>query len=182
VIDFKEAVEAIAKRIIESNYQSIGYIGGFEEVDHQVYLGERREIVFRDYLKKQGYYQKAFFHTGNFSLESGYQIMRSILTKNTYANVYFCANDSIAMGALRAIHEANLTVPDDIAIIGFNDTAMSAYMSPPLTTMKVYTLTLGEEALESIIERINRRTLPIKKIVPTKFIERATFKVGVTHD
>jgi LacI family transcriptional regulator len=179
VIDFKKAVSEIADVVVASGHTNIGYIGGTEEVDHALYLGERREIVFKERLKTHKRFNPTHFHSGSFSLDSGYEIMREILQSQDFASVYFCANDSIAMGALRAIHERGLSIPNDIAIIGFNDSSMSAYMSPPLTTVKVYTMLLGEEALESILERIKRRLIPIRKIVPTTLIYRTSFKKGM---
>lgn len=179
VIDFKKAVSEIADVVVAEGHTHIGYIGGTEEVDHALYLGERRETVFKERLMEHQRFNPAHFHSGSFTLDSGYHIMRDILKSQTIASVYFCANDSIAMGALRAIHERGLSIPNDIAIIGFNDSSMSAYMSPPLTTVKVYTMLLGEEALESILERIKRRLIPIRKIVPTTLIYRTSFKKGM---
>ena len=96
--------------------------------------------------------------------------------KKEKAEAYFCANDSIALGALRAINEKGLCVPQDIGLVGFNDNPMSSYTSPPLSSVHVYTEFMGEQSLNSLIERIEGRDIPTKKIVPTKLMIRETLK------
>lgn len=178
VIDFRKAVSDIVDEILKSGKKTIGYIGGAEEVDHERYLGERRELEFRGLLKLNQLYQPNHFHIGSFTLDSGYTIMKEIIQSGKIAQVYFCANDAIAIGALRSCHEEGLKIPEDVSLIGFNDSSMSAYMTPPLTTVKVFTMLLGEEAVESVMQRINRRMIPIRKIIPTKFIYRGSFLKG----
>ena len=82
----------------------------------------------------------------------------------------------IAIGALRAIHEKGLKVPKDIGVFGFNDNHTSKYTYPPLSTVHVYTGFMGEQALYSVLEKIEGRKVPIKKVIPTKLVQRATLK------
>ncbi|MBN2604295.1 MAG: LacI family DNA-binding transcriptional regulator [Bacilli bacterium] len=176
VIDFHTAVREILTYLLNQGYKKIGYIGGIEYIGNNIRLGERRELVFRDYLFQRGKLDSDFIHVGNFSCESGYNLMKQALEKPKRAEVYFCASDAIAIGALRAIHEAGLKIPEDIGITGFNDNPMSQYTYPPLSSVHVYTEFMGEQALESLVGRIEGRTLPIKKVVPTKIIIRDTLK------
>jgi LacI family transcriptional regulator len=172
VIDFHSAVKEMLGHMLDSGYKTIGYLGGEETISKHIKLGERRELVFRDFLFQRNRLQTKYIHVGQFSVESGYELMKDALRNQDHAEAYFCANDNIAFGALRAIHEAGLRVPEDIAIAGFNDDANSAFTFPPLTTIRVHTRFMGEEALRSLIERLQGRTLPIKKIIPTKLVKR----------
>lgn len=174
VIDFHTAVKDVLTFLLEEGYRTIGYLGGVEYVTKHIKLGERRELVFRDFLYQRNKLQTKFIHVGDFTIESGYKLMTEALQRKTRAEAYFCANDSIAFGALRAIHEAELQVPQDIALVGFNDNPSSAYTYPPLTTVHVPTEFMGEEALRSIQQILGGRTIPIKKIVPTKLVKRRT--------
>ena len=176
VIDFNYAVKSILRYLIKRNYRSIGYIGGVEYISKTLSLGERRELVFRDYLYQKNMLNTKYIHVGTFTSESGYKIMKTLLSKKDRAEVYFCANDSIALGALRAINEKGLSIPEDIGLIGFNDNPMSNYTSPPLSTLHVYTEFMGEQSLNSMIEKIEGRDITIKKVIPTKLVIRETLK------
>ena len=176
VLDFNYAVKSVLRYLVKKNYKKIGYIGGIEFISSNLSLGERRELVFRDYLYQKNMLFTKYIHVGSFTSESGYKLMKNALAKKDRADVYFCANDSIALGALRAINEKGFKVPNDIGIIGFNDNPTSSYTSPPLSTVHVYTEVMGEQALNSLIEIIEGRTISIKKVVPTKLIIRETLK------
>lgn len=175
VLDFNNAVKELLTALINEGYTKIGYIGGVEYVSKYIKLGERRELFFRDFLFQRNKLQTKFIHVGSFTAESGYELMKLALSRKDYAEVYFCANDSIAFGALRAIHEKGLKIPDDIAIVGFNDSPQSEFTYPPLSTVRVHTEFMGEQALLSLCNRIDGRVIPIKKIIPTILVRRDSF-------
>ncbi|MCF7926775.1 MAG: LacI family DNA-binding transcriptional regulator [Candidatus Izimaplasma sp.] len=175
VIDFNKAVRKLLQAVIDKGYKNIGYIGGQETISKTIKLGERRELVFREFLFQKGLLDKTFIHVGTFTKESGYKIMKNILQTNNHADVYFCANDSIALGVLKAIHESKLKIPQEIALIGFNDNPTSEYTFPPLSTIRVHTEFMGEQALLSLIEIIEGRTIPVRKVIPTEFVIRKSF-------
>ncbi len=172
-IDFEKALDEITAHLFEAGYRHIGYIGGYENNDETTALIETREKLLKKHLKSRGYCDEIHVHRGFFTSESGYQFMKQAIETKALADVYFCANDTIAIGAMKALHEANLKIPKDVAIIGFNDIAQARYMHPSLTTLKVETTAMGEEALQSLLRRIvDPNRVPIKKIVPTKLIKR----------
>ena len=175
VLDFNKAVKDLLTTLLKEGYSKIGYIGGVEFVSKHIKLGERRELVFRDFLYQRNKLETKYIHIGSFDTESGYNLMKQALTKKDHAEVYFCANDSIAFGALRAIHEKGIKIPEDIALVGFNDNPNSAYTYPPLSTVRVYTEFMGEQALESVVSRIDGRPVAVKKIIPTILVKRKSF-------
>jgi len=175
VIDFNLAVKEVLQTLLKEGYTKIGYLGGVEYINKHTKLGERRELVFRDFLYQRNKLEAKYIHVGTFSVESGYDLMKQALTKKDYAEVYFCANDSIAFGALRAIHEKGLKIPEEIALVGFNDSPNSAFTFPPLSTVHVYTEFMGEQALYSLLERLEGRAIAVKKIVPTNIVKRNSF-------
>lgn len=79
---------------------------------------------------------KDFMIKGNYDLESGYKAMKELLQLNKIPTAVFCSNDDIAVGAIKAIVEKGLRVPQDISIAGFDDNLFSAYLNPALTTVK----------------------------------------------
>lgn len=94
---------------------------------------------------------------GKFSIQGGYDAMNLLLQhKNNLPDGVFCANDEMAFGALKAINEAGLNVPKDIAIIGFNDSEMCQFTTPALTTIRKpieEMARLGAEALFALINQ-----------------------------
>ena len=168
VIDFRNAVETVLKSLILKGYDKIGYLGGVEYVDDQTKLGERRGIVFKEFLKKEDMYYKEHMHLGKFSSVSGYLLMREAIKKGNLADVYFCGDDSICHGALKALHEAGLRVPENVGLIGFNDAPESEKVYPALSSVHVHTEMIGEQAVLSLLDQINgKRKVPMRKVIPT---------------
>lgn len=107
----------------------------------------------------------------------GYREMRAILSSKELPTAVFCVSDRTAIGALMAIKEAGLNVPEDIALVGFDDTRDSEHTTPPLTTVRVPKLELGRVAIEQLDRRMNNRfseTPPLKLVLPTSVVERAS--------
>ena len=172
MIDYYASTKCVIDYLLAKHYPSIGFIGGIEQFDNTVQEDEYRHKYAKKILEKNHRYHEEHFHIGRFTVESGYQLIVEAL-KKPLAKAYFCANDMIAFGALKALHENNIKIPQDTAIIGFNDVAQAAYTHPALTTLKIYTEAMGEEALVTLLKMIeNPEQLPIKKIMPTKLIVR----------
>ena len=174
VIDFRKSVKLVLNYILDSPYRPIAYIGGYEKVNDKILYGERRKKFFLNALDKYNLYDEALVETGLFNKASGYKLMQKILSRKQ-PGIVFCANDEIAIGALKAIHEHHLRIPEDIAIIGFNDNEEAIYTNPSLTTLAVPTDRMGIEAFYSLTAAINDNDhLPIKKIIPTRLVIRDT--------
>lgn len=172
VIDFEQAYQQAITYLENLGFKDIGYIGG-REYTHTLNkpIGERREIYFRNYFKEQ-----TKIHVGTFSIASGYKLMKEIIKNNQLAEAYLIASDAMAIGALRALYEANIKVPNDVSIIGFNDIEQSAYTIPPLTTIKVHKDYMGEKAAKLLMETLNGRQIKEKVIISTNLIIRESTK------
>lgn len=168
IIDFERAYSEAIKYLEDLKFTDIGYIGG-REFTHTMnkQVGERRELFFKDYFPNQ-----TKVHVGKFNIESGYQLMKEIIKDNNLAQSYLIASDAMAIGALRALYEAGIKVPDDVSIIGFNDIVQSAYTIPPLTTIKVFQEHMGQKAVTLLKEAIEGRDVKEKVLVSTKLIIR----------
>lgn len=109
----------------------------------------------------------------NFDVSGGYRAMNDLLSLKERPTAVFVAADKMAIGAIEAIKEAGLSVPEDISIIGFDDIDMSKYLTPKLTTIKQNFDEIGKNAVDILIKQINAKTkLKINKVVPVKLIER----------
>jgi LacI family transcriptional regulator len=87
---------------------------------------------------------------GDFSEAAGEAAGRALAAQAVRPDAVFAANDMMALGALRALREAGLTVPDDIAVAGFDDIPMARYVAPGLTTVRVSVAEFGARALDGV--------------------------------
>lgn len=92
---------------------------------------------------------------GDWSASSGYEAVKKLLADRVAFTAIFAQNDRMAIGAIRALHEAGLSVPADISIIGFDDMPLASYFDPPLTTMRQDTYSIGREAARLLIQAMN---------------------------
>jgi len=111
---------------------------------------------------------------GDWTAESGHRIGRE-LAEDPAVTAVFAANDQMALGVIRALHEAGRDVPREVSVVGFDDMPESANFWPPLTTVRQRFERVGEEAMSALIADIegdageHTRTL-----VPTSLVVRAS--------
>lgn len=148
--DMRNSVEIVLNYIFKLNHKKIGLLVGRNKVVKN--LVDFREKYFKEIMVKNGLYREEYLQIGDFSMESGYIMMKEILKLEDRPTAVFCGNDSIAMGAYKAIRENKLKIPEDISIIGFNDLKLSQYSIPPLTTIKIDTKLIAQETVNSLIE------------------------------
>ena len=94
---------------------------------------------------------------GAFEPEDGYESMNKILKQDKLPTAIFCCNDVMALGAISAIAEKGLRVPDDISVIGYDDIHASRFYAPPLTTIHQSKRRLGKQAVNLLLERISNK-------------------------
>ncbi|ONI38872.1 hypothetical protein AN396_01510 [Candidatus Epulonipiscium fishelsonii] len=111
------------------------------------------------------------------SAECGYKAMNSLIKKNNLPTAIVCCNDLTAIGAIKAIKDANIKVPQDISIMGIDDIEMASYIEPSLTTIRVPKEEMGKMAAKVLFDKINKEhTLPIKIEFPYKLQIRQSCK------
>ena len=134
----------------------------------------QRVIGFKQALAEEGLsVREDWIVRGDFQPKSGYQAAYKILQSDDRPNAIFSCNDMMAIGVLRAAAELGLSVPKDLAVIGFDDIDLASYTQPPLTTIAQPKKTVGETAVRLLLERINQADLPARReILPTTLILR----------
>ncbi|MGK9174576.1 ribose operon transcriptional repressor RbsR [Yokenella regensburgei] len=91
---------------------------------------------------------------GDFEFGGGLEAMQTLLSRDRRPQAVFIGNDAMAVGAYQALYQAGLRVPEDIAIVGYDDIELARYMTPPLTTIHQPKDELGELAIDVLIHRI----------------------------
>jgi len=102
--------------------------------------------------------------TGDFEFSGGFEAMQSLLAQKDRPQAVFIGNDAMAVGAYQALYQAGLRVPDDIAVVGYDDIELAQYMTPPLTTIHQPKDELGELAIDVLIHRIAQPALQQQRL------------------
>jgi LacI family transcriptional regulator len=147
------AVKAI-DYLVSLNHQRIGIING----DIKRHAGSAR---LEGYLKAMKHHclpvRKEWILQSDFSSANGYNTMKSFLKTNVeLPTAFFAGNDSIAFGAIRALNEKQIKVPDDISIIGIDDHVLSSLFHPPLTTFKANFSKMMQSLTYDVIKTIEQ--------------------------
>ncbi|WP_304943856.1 LacI family DNA-binding transcriptional regulator [Vallitalea guaymasensis] len=171
---YKGAMAAV-EYLISLNHRDIGFIGSTKELENVV--NEHRYEGYLDTMNKQEIpVKKEYIQDVELSTADGFTGMDNMikrLGRDKLPTAIFCANDLVAIGAMKALHKNNIKVPEDISIIGLDDIELSEYVTPGLTTIKVPKVELGKFAVKMLIDKIeNGHTLPVRVNVPFTIIER----------
>jgi DNA-binding LacI/PurR family transcriptional regulator len=157
--------------------------GGFIATKHLIDLGHRRIGYIRRPVdlshsrgRFEGYQAALTEHhiplednlvaTGGFVFEDGYRAVRELLALPEPPTAVFAYNDMMAIGALRAIYEAGLNVPDDFSLVGFDDIAQASFTCPSLTTVLLPKYEMGQRGAELLISLIEKRKTSSEPLKP----------------
>lgn len=149
--DFEHAVTGVLDHFLEQGLTSIGMLAGEETTtDGLLTLIDQRFRTFKNYMTELGLYKPQQVYVGPFSAQSGYELMKQAIADlgEDLPQAFFIANDPMALGALRALQEQGITVPDRVSLIAFNDTPITKQVYPALSSVKVHTEEMGRTAVD----------------------------------
>jgi LacI family transcriptional regulator len=111
---------------------------------------------------------------GDFSEASGYRAARALVEGGRLPTAIVAGNDSMAIGALSALAESGVRVPEDVALVGFDDIPTAQYVAPPLTTVRVAISELGGRAAARLLESLSQPAAwePVQQLLPTELVIR----------
>ncbi len=165
----------LTRYIIEQGHKEIALIEGKPEFRStykrkQGFINAHQEAGLRineDYIVK-----------GNYDLESGYAAMQIILELKRRPSAVFCSNDEMALGAMKAIKQRAISMPDEISIAGFDDMGFTAYLTPSLTTVLRPVEDMSKEGTQILLNKIeNNKTEELGIInLDTKIVIRDSIK------
>jgi LacI family transcriptional regulator len=165
-IDNSGGARAVVRHLRSHGHQHIAFISG---PPHNADAEQRRR-GFRAEARGAGI--EAAELPGNFTETSGYDAAQSILTMRKRPTALFAANDSMAIGALSAFREAGLHVPEDIALVGFDDIPIARFLTPPLTTVRVEIAELGRRAVEHVVGSLSGNGGKQRDVIKTTLVVR----------
>ena len=175
--DFENSVINVIDYFINSGLKKIGMIAGQEtSSDKSTLLSDPRLNTFQSYLKQLKLYDPNLIKIGSFSSEAGYKIMKKFIIElgDKLPPAFFAANDALASGALRALQEAKIPVPERVSLISFNDTSLAKYMYPKLSTVTVFTEEMGKQAIQILEQSFQKDSSSVPYMV--KLATRLTIR------
>lgn len=145
---------AVMAHLLALGHRRIAHVGFAPAEFHAV---SQREAGWRAALQEAGLAaDPALLAYGDISAESGYQATRRLLAAGARFTALFAGNDTIAFGAARALREAGRRIPDDVALVGYDDIPMAAFAAPPLTTVRTDPIGHGRDAMRLLLAQMAR--------------------------
>jgi len=138
------------------------------DVRHQTYL---------EWMRDAGLFKSGYVHLAPWTSEGGYRAALQAIRKGRLPTAFIIANDSFAIGALRAFSEAGIRVPEDVSIISFDNTRLAETATPPLSSFEMDPAEAGRQAVNLLLERIHGRRTPIRVTIPSRLIVRQSFTI-----
>jgi len=178
VNDFKGVMEKALEHFMKLGYTTIGYIGSEGVWVRDKNILDTRYVYFRYILESAGLYQPDYVFLGPTSIaESGYRLTKQAIEENKLPRAIFVENDSMAIGSLRAMRESNIKIPEQTAVISCNDIPNDEFLTPPLSSVHIYSDLIGIMSARLLDERIvTKRFLGVKMVTPNKLVLRQSCK------
>lgn len=172
-MDFKQAVRDVMDYLYGLGHRKIGFMGGLEYVGEKERLTDPRREAYIAYMQEKNLPYAEYMYEGSFSTASGYEMGKKIASAENPPSAIFAASDALAVGALKALKEADIDVPEDMSIVGFNNTELSGYTVPALTTVNAPAYDMGQHGANLIYAASNLsiRT-PLRAEIPCNLVIR----------
>jgi LacI family transcriptional regulator len=173
-VDFAKAAMKATRYLIRLGHRKIACIGGSSPLAGIPMTEEARFVGYMKALSIHGVpIISNLTKDGHFNEEDSYIAMKQILSGKVRPTALFTTSDRMAYGAYKAIREAGLSVPGDIAVVSFDDLKMSEFVDPPLTTIRVHKEELGRITVKMLLQRMDGNLpFPITSYLPTQLIVR----------
>ncbi|MHB8807452.1 MAG: LacI family DNA-binding transcriptional regulator [Anaerolineaceae bacterium] len=170
-INNRKAAEKAVNHLISLGHQRIAFISN---ASLKYSSSKDRLTGYRRALEAAGLaYDEALVFYGDRTPDSGYQAMQNILQSSIKPSAIFIASDTVALGSLNALYQKNIRVPEDIAIMGFDDIPLSKHLAPPLSTIHIPAYQLGWNAANLLINWLDHKEIPEQDcILDTELIVR----------
>lgn len=170
VVDTDQALGArlATEHLLALGHRTVWHIAGPE----RSYSASRRRESWQQTLAAHGAEAPPVL-VGDWSAESGHEIGRA-LAADPEVTAIFAANDQMALGVLRAMHEAGRAVPDEVSVVGFDDMEEAASFWPPLTTVRQFFGEVGRLSVEALLHEVESSERRENRLVTTELVERAS--------
>ncbi|WP_437970187.1 substrate-binding domain-containing protein [Sorangium sp. So ce260] len=170
--DNRKGVRSAVRHLIEHGHRRIGYVGYMDQDD----IRERFES-YKETLAESGipFDPGIVFETENNWHSGGVKAAEAVIARRGELTAAIVATDKNALGVMSALHAAGYRIPDDLAIVGFDDITEAQWSTPPLTTVRQRFDGLGKRACELVLAQLAGEVVPPGPVLaPTTFVQRRT--------
>jgi LacI family transcriptional regulator len=165
-IDNRSGVDVALQHLLKAGHRCIAHITGLRRD------GFERQKLFQEMIKRKNLCDELIFK-GNFTEEKSLDLASEVLRHKNITAV-FCSNDRSALGLYRTLHSKGVRIPEDISVVGFDDEPWTAYLEPPLTTLRQPAREVGRLAAKQVLAEFSEEVKTKQHTVPVEFVERAS--------
>ncbi len=172
VLPNREGIEEALVHLVDKGHRHIGFMAGSEKS----YDGEMRLSAYQRFMEGHGLgVESKNIIRADFTELSGYLTMKDYLDRlEKPLTAFVCANDEMAIGAIKAINEHGINVPTDIAVVGFDDIEISQFITPALTTVRVQKKHWGIQAAETLFKMVDKQFDVVSEVPALQLIKRSS--------
>ena len=176
-LDFDNAMYQVAHYFHELGHKHVGFLGRKEYSELDEHIPTRKSSFIR-YCQHFGLKYSEFSLNKELTSETGYNLIYEVAKKEKLPTAIFAVNDPIALGAMRALHDSGIQVPNDVSIIGFNNIDAGSFTTPPLTTIYAPAKEMGEVGARLLCESLinNKKLVPMRIQLPCNLLIRNSCK------
>jgi DNA-binding LacI/PurR family transcriptional regulator len=154
-VDYRAGLYEGVQHLAVLGHRKIGFISG----PLQLRSAEARKAAFLDCLRCTGIpANQSWVIEADHTLDGGRDAMQKLLSLQAWPTAIMCSNDMTAIGVQHALFEANLKVPEDFSLIGFDDIHLAEYTIPPLTTIRMSCKDLAQKAIDILLSNLPEAT------------------------
>lgn len=166
----EEGVEQGVDYLLEKGKKNIAFVTGPMELT----VSKKRLDGYKKSMLRKGLYKDNLVFKGDFTTETGMKVTEDIIKSNIDISAIFYSNDAMALGGMKALLRAGYKIPEDIAIMGFDNITISSLVEPELTTVGQPIYHMGKEACELLISVIENKNQKKEIYFHTELIIRDT--------
>lgn len=168
--DDESGAQAAVEHLLKLGHRNIGILGGYMEKSHAAhtrYKGCEKAFAEQGMKLEPGrQYRSAFF-----SMEEGYHAMEQLFEQMPDLTAVFAMADVLAVGAIRAVRDRGLRVPEDVSVMGFDGIELGNYLSPRLTTVRQARERIADRSLEILLSDIAGERPAVHELLPFDIVE-----------
>ena len=173
-VDFEECMVSILRYLRELGHEKIAYLSAFDDRER----GDLRLSAFHRFMKEYFGNPDPVVETGRppyeSTVRSGHGLTNALLERTRDFTALVCTNDMMAFGAISALQQAGLRVPEDVSVVGIDDLVFAKDFFPPLTTLSHETEQFGRRVFEILYDNIRDKSVVQRELIAPKLIVRSS--------